>query len=138
VQALLDRELDVLAPCAMGGLVDVERAETLRCRIVCGAANNPLSGHAAAERLAERGILYVPDFLANCGGLLHVDAERRGASAHEVEQALAEARQRTLAVLAEARASGCPPVEVAERHAWDRIAARAPAAAVARAGAVGD
>jgi glutamate dehydrogenase/leucine dehydrogenase len=72
----------------------------------------------------------VPDFLANCGGLIHVDAERRGETDPDcVERALAEAQARTRAVLVEARADGRPPSVVAEEHAWARIAQ-------ARAGAV--
>ena len=122
---LLARELDVLAPCALGGLIDAELAAALRCRIVCGAANNPLADAAAAGTLADRGILYVPDFLANCGGLVRADAERRGAGDEEVERGLAEAEARTRAILAEAQEGGEPPVVVAERHASARIEAAA-------------
>jgi glutamate dehydrogenase/leucine dehydrogenase len=118
---LLAGDLVVLAPCALGGLIDAELAARLDCRVVCGAANNPLTGPAVAATLAERGILYVPDFLANCGGLVRADAERRRADAEEVERKLGEAEQRTRAILAEARELGEPPVEVAERHAWARI-----------------
>jgi glutamate dehydrogenase/leucine dehydrogenase len=134
-EELYARELDVLVPCAIGGMVDERVAEALRTRIVCGAANNVLSGPAAAAVLARREILCVPDFLANCGGLIHVDAERHGeGDAARVERALAEARTRTRAVLLEARADGRPPSAVAEEHAWARIAAaRRDAGAVASA-----
>lgn len=125
-QALLARDLDVLAPCALGGLIDAKLAAELRCRVVCGAANNPLTDAAAAAALADRDVLYVPDFLANCGGLVCADAERRGAGSAEVDAGLAEAANRTRAILAEARDGGETPVAVAERHAWGRIeAARA-------------
>jgi valine dehydrogenase (NAD+) len=118
---LLGRDLDVLAPCALGGLIDPKVAGELRCRVVCGAANNPLTGVAAARTLAARGILYVPDFLANCGGLVRADAERRRAGAGEVEGKLREAEQRTRVILAESHERGELPVAVAERHAWSRI-----------------
>jgi valine dehydrogenase (NAD+) len=118
---LLARQLDVLAPCALGGLIDSRLASELRCRVVCGAANNPLTGANAAATLAGRGILYVPDFLANCGGLVRADAERRRVDAAEVECMLAEAVERTRVILADARAAGELPVTVAERHAWARI-----------------
>jgi leucine dehydrogenase len=120
-QDLLARELDVIAPCALGGLIDERLADTLRCRVVCGAANNPLTGKAAAARLADRGILYAPDFLANSGGLIHVDAERLGAGAGEVELGLKEAALRTRNVLTEARRTERLPVAIAEEHAWTRI-----------------
>jgi glutamate dehydrogenase/leucine dehydrogenase len=49
--------------------------ETLKARVVCGAANNQLAHDALAVELARRGILYAPDFVANAGGLVLVDAE---------------------------------------------------------------
>ena len=121
-EEILVRDLDVFAPCATGGMVDERIAETLRCRVVCGAANNPLTGEAAATALARRGILYVPDFLANCGGLLRVDSERRGITDKtHLERALTQAYNRTRDVLLEARADGRLPSAVAEEHAWARI-----------------
>ena len=71
----------------------------------------------------------MPDFLANCGGLVRADAERRGAGDEEVADRLAEAEVRTRAILAEAQEGGEPPVVVAERHARARIDAAAAVAA---------
>jgi glutamate dehydrogenase/leucine dehydrogenase len=119
---LFTRPLDVLAPCAVGAMIDGSVARSLQCRIVCGSANNPLSGRDAEAVLARRGILYVPDFLANCGGLIHVDAERRrDPDPSRLERALAGAQARTREVLLEARATGRLPGKVAEEHAWARI-----------------
>jgi glutamate dehydrogenase/leucine dehydrogenase len=130
---LLGLELDVLSPCAVGGLIDDEVARQLRCRIVCGCANNQLATDETACVLAERGILYVPDFLANCGGLIHADAERRGAGPDEVTLRVADAKQRLRAVLLEARQTRQIPEIVAEEHAWARIeASRAPRAPIPR------
>jgi leucine dehydrogenase len=68
-------ECDVLAPCALGGAIDAGNVERLRCEIVCGAANNVLAERSLAARLAEREILYAPDFIANAGGLINVYGE---------------------------------------------------------------
>jgi leucine dehydrogenase len=68
-------ECDVLAPCALGGAIDRDNIERLRCEIVCGAANNVLADRSLADRLGERGILYAPDFIANAGGLISVYGE---------------------------------------------------------------
>ncbi|HEX7292725.1 MAG TPA: Glu/Leu/Phe/Val dehydrogenase dimerization domain-containing protein [Conexibacter sp.] len=120
--ALLARPLDVLAPCAVGGMVDAATAASVRCRVVCGSANNALADERAAAELARRGILSVPDFLANCGGLIHADCERRRErDPARLERALAAARARTRAVLLEARASGRLPSAVAEEQALARI-----------------
>jgi glutamate dehydrogenase/leucine dehydrogenase len=64
-------ELDVLAPCAIGGSISEDGVKGLRCRYVCGAANNQLTHDELAATLHSRGIACVPDFLANAGGLIH-------------------------------------------------------------------
>ena len=121
VDSLLVRDLDVLAPCAAGGLVDERLAGALACRVICGAANNPLSSAAVAEQLAARGILYVPDFLANCGGLISVAAEWSQGADAEVEEHIATAMGRLEDALEEAARTGEPPAAVAERHALERV-----------------
>ncbi|NLT05197.1 MAG: Glu/Leu/Phe/Val dehydrogenase, partial [Solirubrobacterales bacterium] len=122
--AVLAAGLDVLAPCALGGLIDEQAAAVVRCRVVCGAANNPLDGERAATALARRGILYVPDFMANCGGLVHADLQRRAVDdPAALERALAAARERTRSVLLDARASRRRAADVAVERARARIAA---------------
>jgi glutamate dehydrogenase/leucine dehydrogenase len=116
-EALFARELDVLAPCAAGGAID----EHVGCRVVCGAANNPLASPEVAERLAARGVLYVPDFLANCGGLINCSAERTRADDADVEAHVATAMRRLDEALVESRRTGEPPATVAERHALERV-----------------
>jgi valine dehydrogenase (NAD+) len=122
-EALFGIELDALAPCATGGLIDEAIAGAIRCRVVCGAANNPLTGRQVARRLAARGILYVPDFLANCGGLIHVDAERRGFDPALVEAGIEHAMSRLDQALAFADGDGLTPLEAAERQALERVEA---------------
>jgi leucine dehydrogenase len=71
----LEAEVDVLAPCALGGILDDESAPRLRCRIVAGAANNQLADDLIADLLAARGILWAPDFVVNAGGLINISEE---------------------------------------------------------------
>jgi leucine dehydrogenase len=68
-------EVDIVAPCALGGMVNGHSVHRLRCEIVCGSANNQLAHDGLAEDLAARGILYAPDFIANAGGLINVATE---------------------------------------------------------------
>jgi glutamate dehydrogenase/leucine dehydrogenase len=125
-EAVLGTELDVLAPCAAGGLIDEALARSIDTAIVAGAANNPLTGRGVARTLMERNILYVPDFLANCGGLIHVAREwygERGSSEEELIDAAMESLERAIATGAD---EGLTPLEVAERQALERVeAARA-------------
>ena len=119
--AVLQAPLDVVAPCALGGLVDEQVAGGLDCRVVCGAANNPLAGAGTAALLAGRGVLYVPDFLANCGGLVHVAAEWEGRDGGGLASALDRAERQLERALAQAATTGITPLEAARQIAGERI-----------------
>lgn len=73
-ELILETECDVLAPCALGGILDEASIPRLHTRAVAGAANNQLRTVSDARRLADRGIVYAPDFVINAGGLMHVSA----------------------------------------------------------------
>jgi leucine dehydrogenase len=71
------RLLDVYAPCALGGVLDDETVPRLQAPVVAGAANNQLAGDGVADLLAEHGVLWAPDFVANAGGIINIAVERR-------------------------------------------------------------
>ena len=79
---ILLTECDILAPCALGGILNDQTIPKLRCKAVAGGANNQLHRDAHALALKERGILYAPDFVINSGGLLNVSAELEEAGYH--------------------------------------------------------
>ena len=117
-------EVDVLAPCALGGAVDEITVGRLRCQVVCGAANNQLAHDGLAEDLAAHGILYGPDFIANAGGLVNIaveigpdgyDPDRARQRASGVEQTMGE-------VLDRAERDGVTPLEAAYALARARLA----------------
>jgi leucine dehydrogenase len=66
---------DVFAPCALGGVLDHESVPALQVPIVAGAANNQLADDVIADLLAERGILWAPDFVVNAGGIINISVE---------------------------------------------------------------
>lgn len=72
---ILSVDCDVLAPCALGGILNPQTIPQLRCRAVAGAANNQLLSDRDADDLKRRGILYAPDFVINSGGLINVTQE---------------------------------------------------------------
>jgi glutamate dehydrogenase/leucine dehydrogenase len=90
---------------------------------VAGAANNPLTGRAVARTLHGRGILYVPDFLANCGGLIKVAREWYGPDAPALEHSVALAMDRLDLALETSEHEDAPAIEVAERQALERVEA---------------
>jgi leucine dehydrogenase len=71
----LQAAVDVLAPCALGGVLDHDTVSALQAPIVAGAANNQLADDAVAELLARRGILWAPDFVVNAGGIINISVE---------------------------------------------------------------
>ncbi len=71
----LAAEVDVYAPCALGGVLNDETVPQLRCAIVAGAANNQLADDRIADLLNARGILWAPDFVANAGGIVNIAVE---------------------------------------------------------------
>ncbi|MEO1503830.1 MAG: Glu/Leu/Phe/Val dehydrogenase dimerization domain-containing protein [Pseudomonadota bacterium] len=83
--------VDVYAPCALGGELDARTIDTIKAEIICGAANNQLATPEDGARLAARGILYCPDYLVNAGGLISVARE-----AIPLSDADAEAKLRAL------------------------------------------
>jgi valine dehydrogenase (NAD+) len=113
----------VLAPCAAGGLIDEALARSIDVGVIAGAANNPLTGPEVARTLARRGILYVPDFLANCGGLIHVSGEWYGDRGPSEAERIARAMDRLDRAIATAAAEDSTPIEVAERQALERVEA---------------
>ncbi|HEY5987115.1 MAG TPA: Glu/Leu/Phe/Val dehydrogenase [Streptosporangiaceae bacterium] len=119
---LLARPLDIYSPCAMGGALDDETVATLTARIVCGGANNQLAHPGVEKVLADRGILYAPDYLVNAGGVIQVADELAGFS---FERAKARAEQifgTTKKIFALADEEGVPPAVAADRLAERRMA----------------
>lgn len=114
-------DCDVLAPCAVARVVSEESVELLRCRIVAGAANDLLSTPDVADALAARGITYVPDFIANAGGVIHIHALRAAWDDGQLRSEVMRIGERVSALLAEADATGETPLHEAELLARRRI-----------------
>jgi leucine dehydrogenase len=71
-------DVDIFAPCALGGVINDDTISTFKCKIIAGAANNQLARDEHGEKLRDLGILYAPDFVINSGGLINVEDELRG------------------------------------------------------------
>jgi len=68
--------VDVLVPCALGGVLDHDSVPQLQTPAIAGAANNQLASADVADLLRERGVLWAPDFVANAGGIVNIAVER--------------------------------------------------------------
>jgi glutamate dehydrogenase/leucine dehydrogenase len=122
---LLGEPCDVLSPCALGGVLGRKTIEGLRAGIVCGAANDPLEDEAPdAAALAARGVVYVPDFVANRMGIVCCANEQYGALARDPDILRhldpgwrGSIPRTTRLVLEEARERGTTPLDEALRLA---------------------
>jgi valine dehydrogenase (NAD+) len=113
--------LDVYAPCALGGALDDDTVPVLTAKVVCGAANNQLAHPGVEKDLADRSILYAPDYVVNAGGVIQVADELHGFDFDRCKAKAAEIFDTTLAIFARAKKDGIPPAAAADRIAEQRM-----------------
>jgi valine dehydrogenase (NAD+) len=121
VDALIRANLDVFAPCALGGALDDDTVPALTAKIVCGAANNQLAHEGIEKIIEERGILYAPDYVVNSGGLIQVADEIEGFNFERAKSNAAKIFDTTQKVFAIADEEGVPPSVAADRLAERRM-----------------
>ncbi|MDN5743985.1 MAG: Glu/Leu/Phe/Val dehydrogenase family protein, partial [Nocardioidaceae bacterium] len=120
--SVLEADLDVYAPCAMGAVLTPATVPQVRARLVCGAANNQLLDHSVAGLLQQREITWVPDYLANAGGLIQVASEIWEHTVEEVHERVGEIAVTVREVLERSTHSGQTPSDVADQIVTERIA----------------
>jgi leucine dehydrogenase len=124
-EAIYEQEVEIFAPCALGAVLDDETIPRLRCRLVCGGANNQLAETRHDAMLAARGITFVPDYLANAGGVIDFYQETIDDRPEAVLASVERIRGITADVLAQAAATGETPLAVADRIVHLRLTAAA-------------
>ncbi len=112
---------DILCPCGLGGLLTQEVAAHLHFEIIVGGANNQLATPEVAETLAAGGTLYIPDFLANAGGIINIAQEPNGYDRERAMRAVGRIGETTTTVLGRAEARGITPVAAAEELVAERL-----------------
>jgi leucine dehydrogenase len=118
-------DVDVFAPCAVGGTLSADTIPALKAGIVAGAANNQLDTPGCGEVLHERGILYLPDYVANGGGLISCAAEWYRTDPSRIHADVLAIYYKCLDILQFAEATGIPTSTAADRHAQALLAAAA-------------
>ena len=122
-EEIFDVDCEILAPCALGGVINDATLPRLKCKIVAGGANNQLAEDRHGDELDRRGILYAPDFVINAGGLINVYCEIEGYN-HERAMSMAEQIGTKLHLVFEiARQEHIPTYRAADRLAERRIEA---------------
>lgn len=124
VDAISTADVDVFAPCALGGVLGEASVSGLRASVVAGAANNQLVSDDVGDALAARGVLYAPDYVVNAGGVVSVAAEYLGIrEADWVDQRIAGIGTRLDAIFRRAAETGEATNRIADRLAAERIGA---------------
>ncbi len=114
-------DCDIFAPCAMGAIINDFTVEKLKCKIVAGSANNQLAEEKHGEMLMEKGILYIPDFVINSGGVINVYEEMKG---YNKERAMARAStiyESVKKIIVISKEQNISTNKAAERMAEERI-----------------
>lgn len=122
---ILEMPCDVLVPCAKGHVFNRETVPRLRCKAVCGSANNQLADDEAATLLMRAGILHVPDIVVSAGAVIEGVLTVRSGDAEDVrrqvERSIARLETVTFEVLTQAKKERRPPIEVAREMGWASI-----------------
>jgi valine dehydrogenase (NAD+) len=121
VDALVSQDMDVYAPCALGGALDDDTVAVLKAKVVCGAANNQLAHPGIEKVLADSGVLYAPDYVVNAGGLIQVADEIEGFNFGRAKAHAAKIYDTTRQIFAIAADEGVPPAVAADRFAERRM-----------------
>ncbi len=123
--AIYSERGDILAPCALGAVINDATVDRLGVDIVAGAANNQLAEDRHGDQLERRGITYAPDYVINGGGLINVNAELHGWAPERARSKAGEIYDTLLRVFEIAREERIPSYQAADRLAEQRIAALA-------------
>jgi leucine dehydrogenase len=114
-------ECDVFVPCAVARVISPAVIPHLRCRIVVPAANDTLSDDGDAAQLSASGITYVPDFIANAGGVIHIHALRAGYDNRRLANDIAQIGGRVRELLYDADESANTPLSVAVKRVREQL-----------------
>jgi leucine dehydrogenase len=118
---IYDTDADVYSPCALGGTVNEKTLPRLKCKIICGAANNQLSSDAMGEEVEKRGILYAPDYAVNAGGVMNVSLEIDGYNRERALRMMRTIYYNLGRIFEIAKRDGIPTYKAADRMAEERI-----------------
>jgi leucine dehydrogenase len=124
VERVLVANVDVVAPCALGGVLRADSITALQAPVIAGAANNQLAGDEVGDLLAARGVLYAPDYVINAGGVISVAREYLGIrDAAWMDRRIAGIRTRLTDIFERAAATGEATSRIADALARERLAA---------------
>lgn len=121
VSSVLDADVDIYAPCALGATLTRESVARLRAAVVCGGANNQLSTNSVAGDLLHAGITWVPDYIANAGGVIQVGSELADAAPEQVREKITGISRTVAEVLTRSSEAGVTTAAAADAIVAERL-----------------
>src|SRR6188768_4222430 len=118
---IYDVDAEVYSPCALGGTVNANTLPRLKCKVICGAANNQLATDAIGDEVTARGILYAPDYAVNAGGLMNVSLEIDGYNRERAMRMMRTIYYNLGKIFQISKRDGIPTYKAADRMAEERI-----------------
>ncbi len=120
---IYDVDADVYSPCALGGTVNEQTLPRLKCKVICGAANNQLANDAIGDEVTRRGIFYAPDYAVNAGGVMNISLEIDGYNRERAMRMMRTIYHNVSRIFEIARRDDIPTYKAADRMAEERISA---------------
>ena len=118
---IYDVPADVYSPCALGGTVNTQTLPRLKCKVICGAANNQLANNEIGDEVVKRGILYAPDYAVNAGGVMNVALELDGYNRERAMRMMRTIYHNLSRIYEIADREGIATYQAADRLAEERI-----------------
>ena len=120
-EQIYDVDADVYSPCALGGTINENTLDRLKCQVICGAANNQLATNEIGDEVQRRGILYAPDYAVNAGGLMNVSLEIDGYNRERAMRMLRTIHFNLARIFEISKRDSIPTYMAADRMAEERI-----------------
>ena len=118
---IYDTDADVYSPCALGGTVNEETLKRLKCKVICGAANNQLASNEIGDEVSRRGLFYAPDYAVNAGGVMNISLEIDGYNRERAMRMMRTIYQNVSRIFEIAKRDKIPTYLAADRLAEERI-----------------
>ena len=119
---IYDTDADVYSPCALGGTLNEATLDRLKCKVICGAANNQLASDEIGDEIERRGLFYAPDYAVNAGGVMNISLEIDGYNRERAMRMMRTIFHNVTRIFEIAKRDNIPTYLAADRMAEERIA----------------
>lgn len=114
-------QADVFSPCAVGGTINKNLLSKMQVKYIIGGENNPLASQEIEKILLRKGIIYIPDYLSNAGGVIDIVCEGSNYSEEFVLTKVARIYDKTKEILNMAQSANKTPLEISNQYVLNQL-----------------